>query len=115
MYTGHGVSNRCDCKRCIGQCGLIDNMGLTPEERMSKGVKAVPLSKFEEKPDLKVFKYFIWSPESHLPSQVVFDSKADAIKVAYGMASRNPESRFCVCEVTGIAKVQKVSFEDFGG
>lgn len=81
---------------------------------MFKGVKAVPLNKYDEKPDLKVHKYFIWSPESHLPSQVVFDSKADAIKVAYGMASRNPESRFCVCEVVGVAKVQKVAFEDFG-
>lgn len=113
-YARHGVAPWCDCKRCVGMWSLRDHYQLSVEERMLKGKTAVPTSQYEAPPDLKEYKYFIWSPESHLPPKVVFDSKPAAIKVAYSMASKYPDSRFCVCQIEGVARATKVSFEDFG-
>lgn len=114
MWQMHPVSARCSCARCVSLVASWDVQSFQKEERMEQGKKAVPTSAYEKAPDLKEYSYFIWSPESHLAPKIVFDSKDKAIRVAYGMANRNPESRFCVCKIEGVAKTTKVSFDDYG-
>lgn len=57
-------------------------------------------------------KYVIWSPESSLGINYVYEDRPSAIKVAYEMATKNPSQRFFVMKVVGVAKTQKVEFVD---
>ena len=57
-------------------------------------------------------KYTIWSPESHLAINYVYDDRPSAIKVAYEMAQKNPSQRFLVLRVVGVAQTKKVEFVD---
>jgi hypothetical protein len=58
-------------------------------------------------------KYVVWSPEAVQPPRVIYDTKPEAIKAAYAMASKNPGSRFTVAKVEGVAQVQTVKYIDY--
>lgn len=57
--------------------------------------------------------YIVWSPEASAPPQKAYSSRADAIKVAYHMASKHPSQRFAVCKIVGEASTNKVEYKSF--
>lgn len=57
-------------------------------------------------------KYVIWSPESNLSVTYVYDSRPDAIRVAYEMAEKYPGQKFLVMKAVGLAQTRKVEFVD---
>ena len=57
-------------------------------------------------------KYIVWSPESSLPVNYVYDDRPTAIKVAYDMAAKYPQQRFLVMKAVGLAGTKKVEFTD---
>ena len=58
-------------------------------------------------------KYIVWAPKATMPPKYVYGSRPDAIKVAYQMAAKNPQMRFAVCKIVGVAETTSVKFESF--
>ncbi len=58
-------------------------------------------------------KYIIWGPASGLPPKMVFDTRQEAIKVAYKMAKQHIGERFAVCKIVGEAQAVNVEYKDF--
>jgi hypothetical protein len=57
-------------------------------------------------------KYVIWSPTSQLTINYVYESRPEAIKVAYEMAQKNQGQQFIVLKAVGVAQTQRVEFVD---